>query len=225
MQGWGKSFVKYSLDQLEKQTFEDFEVVITDHSQDDGIMNVANLFKDKLDIKYIRNENKRGSSSANFNNGIDHAAGDIIKFLCQDDYLYQETSLEKIVHGFEQENGWLVSAYLHAHNRGNPGNLHIPDPMNFSYSNNLIGTPSCLTILNDNPMKFDEELNWYLDADYYHRLVERYGQPVVIEEPTFVQFLWAGQMTNTIVTAELDQKEKAYLEEKYGNKTEEIVSS
>ena len=41
----------------------------------DRTENICNLFKDKLEIIYIKNQNNRGNGPSNTNNAISHADG------------------------------------------------------------------------------------------------------------------------------------------------------
>lgn len=215
MGGWGANFLQYSLDILKEQTFKDFEIVVSDHSKDDKVKMVCNANTKHLDIIYIKNNNNRGSSSANINNCIINSTGDIIKILCQDDYLFDQYSLEKTIKNFDYSKKWLVTAYFHTRNRKELINIQIPQPRDTTYLENHIGTHSCLTILNENPILFDENLIWYMDCEYYHRLYQKYGTPEVLTETTVIQLLWTGQVTNTLITPELEKKEREYILNKY----------
>jgi glycosyltransferase involved in cell wall biosynthesis len=214
MGGWSDSFLRYSLDILKNQTFKDFEIVVSDHSIDDKIKNLCSQYKD-LDIKYIRNENKRGSSSANINNCILNSSGKLIKVLCQDDYLYGDDAIDKTVRSFSYGGKWFVGSYYHTRNRHDLINLHIPKINDSTFLENNIGTHSCLTILNEEPILFDENLLWFMDCEYYHRLFLRYGFPEILEDPTVVQFLWTGQVTNTLINQKLVDTEVEYIKQKY----------
>jgi glycosyltransferase involved in cell wall biosynthesis len=214
MGGWGNSFLQYSLNILKDQTFKDFEVVVSDHSTDDKIKNVCSNYKD-LNIKYIKNENQRGSSSANINNCIRHSEGKLIKVLCQDDYLYGNDAIDKTVKAFSYGGKWLATSYYHTRNRFDLIDLHMPKINDDNFLENNIGTHSCLTIINEEPIFFDENLLWFMDCEYYHRLFLKYGFPEVLEEPTLVQFLWTGQVTNTLINQKLVTKEVEYIKQKY----------
>lgn len=214
MRGWGYSMLQYSLNILRGQTFKDFEIVIADHSEDIKIADVCKSNED-LNIKYIRNENKRGSSSANANRAIKDSTGEIIKILCQDDFLLGEDALEKIVENFDYNKKWLLSSYMHTYDRTHFINFHLPQFSEKIYLNNLVGTHSCLSILNDDPLFFDDNLLWFMDCDYYYRMYQRCSDPVILTTPTVAQFLWSGQVTNTMVDNELIEKEKKYIINKY----------
>jgi hypothetical protein len=213
MHNLGAEMLSYSFQVLEKQTMEDFEVVISDHSLNNEIYEVCN--NSPLDIKYHRNSNKRGSSSANINNCIIHSSAPIIKILCQDDFLYNEYSLENLVNQFDFDAGWLISDYWHTYDRVNIINYHMPRLNDKLYLVNTVGTHSCLAISNDFPLLFDENLIWYMDCEYYYRLYKRYGNPKMLNSPLFVQLLWNGQVTNSIINDEIVNKEFKYVKELY----------
>src|SRR5438270_15283 len=93
----GQAFLQHSLDILTKQTYKDFEVVISDHSKNEKIKNVCQKYENRLTIRYFRYTEHRGSSSANLNNALQKARGWLIKILFQDDFLYSTRSLEEVV--------------------------------------------------------------------------------------------------------------------------------
>ena len=70
MNGKGAEYLEYSFNILYQQTFTDFEIIISDHSKTDLIKELCDRWATVLDIKYLRNEYKRGSSSANVNNAV-----------------------------------------------------------------------------------------------------------------------------------------------------------
>ncbi len=218
MFGLGSFMLNHSLSILEKQTFNDFEVIISDHSVDDNILNLCLNKRQSIDIKYIRNEKNRGSPSANVNNGIINSSGELIKILCQDDYLYDETSLMETVRNFDYNKKWLVSANWHTKDRLTFSNIHMPRYNKRLYVHNTIGTHSCLTMINDKDILFDENLIWFMDCEYFYRLYLKYGLPRILREPTIIVTLWEGQVTNTIINEEIVKKERVYLENKYDKK-------
>jgi len=83
MYGRGAEMVQHSLEVFKKQTFKDFEVVISDQSKDDAIENVCKEAEKNVNIKYIRNDNPEhiGSSGGAANFAMLHCNGDLIKIL------------------------------------------------------------------------------------------------------------------------------------------------
>lgn len=201
MGGRGTEFLGFSLQRIVEQTYPRVEVVVADHSRNDEVEETCDAWRDRLNLRYVRNSHKRGSSSANANVAIKNSSGDLVKILCQDDSLYQSDALERTVNGMGDRE-WLVSSYLCTDDRRkftqwNPRlNADIATA-------NTIGTHSCLTIRNlDQPELFNEDLIWLMDCEYYRRLYDRFGEPAILCDPTVVQVLWEGQVTNTIATEE-----------------------
>ena len=94
--GRSAEFLDDLLRTIEIQRFKDFEVVISDHSKNDDVYNKCSEFTDKFDIRYIRNSQKHGNSPANLNYAISWCKGEIIKIMFQDDFFYDDESLDKI---------------------------------------------------------------------------------------------------------------------------------
>ena len=112
MAGKGVKFLEQSFLGLEMQTFKDFEIVISDHSKDDSIKSFCESMakKSSMDINYIKNVELRGSSSANTNNSIKCAIGEVIKVLFQDDYICDIDCLKLIYERFKNPDvNWVVN--------------------------------------------------------------------------------------------------------------------
>ena len=217
MNNLGEHFLTQCLNSIKIQNFKDYEVIISDHSINDNLEILCTNWKHNINLKYFKNIEKRGSSSNNINNAIRNCNGELIKILCQDDYLYDENSLAKIVMAFNKD--WLISTYIHREMYGTTLiNIQVPyisDDMLFI---NKIGTHSCLTIKNNNGLFFDENLIWYMDSEYYKQLYLKYGNPVILNDITMIQTLWQGQVTNTLATYKVRDDEMSYLKHKYMEK-------
>lgn len=161
-------FMNRCLDSIKKQTYTDYEVVIT----------------------------KEGTMAQNSNSAIKAARGDIIKILYQDDYFESEHALQTIVDAFR--GGWLATGCLHDYNGSliNPHMPEWTDDI--EKGNNKIGSPSVIAFENKEPLLFDETLGWLLDCDLYKRLYERYGEPTYVYEYCSVIGIHPGQATNVI---------------------------
>lgn len=198
MHGRGAGFLEVALGQVAIQSYPLIEVVVADHSKDRAVAQVCERWSDRIDLRYVRNAAKRGSSSANVNVAIKNCRGQLIKILCQDDHLYDETAIDRTVGAFGAEDAWLVTSYLHVVEGAPTYDRHDPRLTSDIAVSNTIGTHSCLTIRNtDDPELFDENLLWMMDSEYYRRLYERFGPPAILGDVTVVQVLWDGQVTNT----------------------------
>lgn len=197
------------LDSLWTQTFQDFEIVVTDNSDDDSIKNICDYYK--TGIHYLRNPIK--GMAQNTNEAIRRSKGKIIKILYMDDYLNHDYALEEVVDNFK--GGWLVSGCTHTLTGEDTFDQHHP-----SYSDdiitgkNTIGSPSVLAFENKSPLFFDENMTWLLDCDYYYRLHQRYGPPTIIGDVGVVIGLGEHQLTNTM-GEERKLQEYEYIKNKY----------
>lgn len=216
----GSIFLKRSLDIISNQKdvdFSTFEIVISDHSINNEIEASCKLeLYQKLNIKYIRNENDRGSMACNTNNCIQHSSGKYIKPLYQDDYLYSEKSIKWILENLQDY--WIAHEYTHLNlSTGEFYNQRTPF---YNYQMvegiNTIGPPSSIVFLNDDNY-FDENLIWFIDTEFYYRMNKKYGLPTILKcnTPLGVVTTWDGQTTNTKITPELIDKEKSYVKMKH----------
>lgn len=204
-------FLRRSLDALAKQTFRDFDVVISDNSEDKVLRDI--LYKEYTDLDSMWYFSPKKGMAPNTNYAIKKSEGDLVKVLYLDDYLAHENSLKEIVEAFEGD--WLVSGCVHDTGNGIYTNPHMPK---FSKEDmdNFIGSPSVLTIKNHGRKNvfFDEKMTWLLDLDYYKRIHNLHGPPVFLEKENVVIGLGEHQMTH-ILSDELKIKEVNYLKNKY----------
>lgn len=221
MHDLGVKYLSYSFDMLVKQTFKDFDVVISDHSRNNAIEKLCQEYKNKLTIHYFRNTKKRGSSSANINNAMLLATGRLIKILFQDDYLYHERALEDIANTFgNNPTGWLATACIHTYDTKNYFRPFYPVYDDFTVlKKNSISSPSVITLENTSsskePLLFDEELIWWMDLDFYKRCYDRFGLPKIVNTINVVNLLGEHQVTRTLATEERREAEFSYIMEKY----------
>lgn len=216
MNGVGKFFIDKSLEFISKQTFKEFEIVISDHSLSDEIKNIC-LNYGTLDIKYIKNVENRGSSSANLNNAIYHSKYNIIKFLMQDEFLYDNNCLLDIKNSFDDKNvNWVVTGCLYGENPEIPKGKMIPyynDRIIEGY--NTIGSPSVVSIRKTDDIElFNPDLIWMMDCDYYKRLYDKWGEPKIIADYKIFVSQHKDQVTN-IINSSLKQTETEIVKNKY----------
>ncbi len=210
MHGHGPQLLTRSFDVLVKQTFKDFEVVITDNSDDNSIHTTCDKYKDILSIRYVKNPRK--GMAQNTNEGIKNARGNIIKILYMDDFLASDNSLAQIVENFA--GMWLITGCEHYDGKKRYDS-HFPfynDTIHIG--KNTIGSPSVLTIKNEDPLLFDETMTWRLDCDYYKRLHDKFGDPTILNEINVVIGVGKHQTTNYL-TNTLKESEREYMKKKY----------
>ncbi len=181
--GHGTGFLKDNFDRFLNQTYKNFNVIVSDHSKNDDIKNLCDLYSNKFEIKYFKYDKLLGNGPANTNNSIIHADGEIIKIMFQDDFFYDDTSLELISKEFEQDDcKWLVNGCNHTNDDGNTFYNFMSPSWNdkIAIGVNTISSPSVLSFKNETPCLFDEELTMLMDCEMYYQLYIRYGFPKII---------------------------------------------
>jgi len=216
--GKGVEYLNHNLNIIKSQTFQNFEIIITDDSQNDDIKNLVEFWKTELNIKYFKNNRENFKShSKNVNNGLENSNGDWIKILFQDDFLYDENSLMNQVN-FIKNNpkmNWFFTKFYHTVDGKNLYNLYSPKwNNNVIRGNNTLGGPSGLTIKNIDLPKFDNELMWLMDCDFYQKNYIKYGEPLICNEITVVNRTSSDQLT-TLIPEELKIKEHNIVNLKY----------
>lgn len=214
MKGEGDKYLDFSFNILYQQTYQDFEIIISDHSKSNIIKNLCKQWENILNINYYHNPNNIGNSSANINNAIKNSKGDIIKILFQDDFLYDEYSLEKQLDYFKSD--WLVTSCCHYDGENIYKPFHPQYHDNIQYGHNTISSPSVLMFKNKNTIEFDENLIWLMDVDYYKRLFDKFGLPDICPYISVVNREHPNQVSNTLATEEIKQNELNYIIKKYG---------
>lgn len=206
----GDLFFRRCLNSLWNQSFQDFEIVVTDNSTSNLIKEICDWYH--TGISYHKNPKK--GMAINTNEAMKRSTGDIIKILYMDDFLAHDYAIDDIVNGFTKE--WLVTGCSHVYgNNDERFNTHVPKwSSDIHTGNNTIGSPSVLAVRNDKPLLFDEEMTWLLDVDLYKRYFDKFGEPAILDEVGVVIGLHPAQMTNTMGDARKLQ-EAEYIKEKY----------
>lgn len=182
----GEFFLNRLLDSLEKQTFRDFEIVITNE----------------------------GKMAENSNAAIKQCMGEIVKILYMDDYLMPDAlqHLNDTFTGGWYASGCIHTqngkTFFNSHYPS-----YNPD---IRAGNNTIGSPSVIAFENSDPLLFDENLSWLLDCDLYGRLYERYGEPTLNESIDVVIGVGPHQMTNILSDTEKQAEFTYLKEKLYG---------
>ena len=97
----GENFVAEAIESLLGQTFEDFELIITDNSSTDGTADICRQYE-KLDprIRYVRQQRNIGIGP-NHNFIVAEARGEFVKWASHDD-LYARDMIERCVQALDE---------------------------------------------------------------------------------------------------------------------------
>lgn len=209
--GRGAEFLDDLLRTIEIQHFKNFEVVISDHSQNDDVYDKVLEFNSKFDIKYFRNRKKLGNSPFNTNTAIKKCSGEIIKIMFQDDFFYDDEAFEKIYYTLKDSNKmWLLNGCNHTDDDGNSFCWEFYPKFNPDLLKgvNTISSPSVVAFKRESEVYFDETLVNFMDIDYYYGMREKYGDPVLYND-----VLISNRVHKDSISSNMKNKEEMILTE------------
>ncbi len=105
----GEAFLEEALDSVLEQTYENYEVIISDDASKDNTIQLVEQFKERCVKPVFVFEHEPSGIGANWNHSVNKANGEYIKFLFQDDTL-EPDCLEKMIQPFmDNESVGLVA--------------------------------------------------------------------------------------------------------------------
>lgn len=201
--GRGAEFLDDLIRTVEIQTLTDWEIIVSDQSEDNEVKNVVKFYEKRgLNVKHIRNKDKKGNISFNTNNAIDYCNGEIVKVLFQDDFFYDDEALEKIYNSLiESDRDWLVCGCNHTQNDGHDFYWTMMPGWNDDILRgvNSISSPSVLAFKNDKVSeRFDENVRMMMDVEMYYHLNKNHGQPFYLMDDIVTNRVHSEQLSSKI---------------------------
>lgn len=201
-------FVRRLLDSIQKQEYSNFVVIISDDTRGLDIEKLVSEYS-TLSIDYNRNEKKLGSTK-NTNKAIEIAqkySPDYIKIMHQDDYFSVENSLLKLVQAMKENQdvdliftATTVKSQKYEYKRmvSKEQITELNKDFRILYSANTIGAPSATMIRNKGIM-MDPNLIWYVDIEWYMRILCNNNKIKYIEEPLITIYHSEHQVTQSCI--------------------------
>jgi len=231
--------IRRLFESLEKQNYRDYEIIVTDDTTDSSVEDVIDEFRignalksnSNIKITYIRNEKPLGPAG-NWNKSISLAGGDYVKVIHQDDYLTYVNSLENYVKLLDDNPeavlGFSGSRQIPVLADGELDLVACKDRhityeelsmITYDWRNlflgGFIGAPSAV-IYRNCENRFDSELSWLIDGDFYMSLLANGGQFACNNSPLISICEGDSQLTNSCIkNADLVLKEHRHLFTKY----------
>lgn len=216
MGGAGATYLSASFERLAIQTGVTFEVVVSDQSETNDVADVCTAFSDRMNIRRIDFVQGKRTASANTNNAMRHASGDIIKVLFQDDFLTEATACAQVLQCFEDcQTMWMLAGSAVSWD-----GVTLKRPMvprfhpHIAFGRNTVSSPSVLALRRGKGLWFDEQLIWLMDVDLYRRCYDQFGDPAICEEVLVANRLHDGQVSAG-VTRRLRRQELCYVWHKF----------
>lgn len=185
--------LKLLLDSIVDQSFTDFEIIVSDDSPGNEVSELLNKYEFGEKLSYFKQSPALGSP-ANWNFALEKARGQFIKIMHHDDYFSEKDSLFKLVVSLRENSDAafvfcatkidLVDKKMTKIHRCSSSQLKkIKLDQQNLFMRNYIGAPSTIMVRKNNFRKFDENLTWLVDVDWYMSLISGKNNFHYINEP------------------------------------------
>jgi glycosyltransferase involved in cell wall biosynthesis len=202
------AYLDRNLNALLHQDFKDFEVILSDDSPDNSVLEIVKEYETKLQIRYFKNDPSLGTP-ANWNFAMQQAKGTYIKLIHDDDWLAGNDALGKFYDCLEANpeadfcfsafqnvaigSGKIEQVFCSVYLR----NLLSRDRYNL-FKRNFIGPPSVVFQRNNKTEWYDARLKWLVDFEGYIRFLGDRSKFVYINECLVNIGISAEQVTNQV---------------------------
>ncbi len=219
-------YLERLLRSIQSQTFQGFEIVVTDDSPDTAVRELTDRYQSLLPIHYFRNEIALGSP-ANWNAAIAHAQGQWIKIMHDDDWFADEQSLGVFANAIQQTKAsFIFSGFVNVQLETGEGHPFVisntqekmlrQNPL-YLFRTNYIGHPSTTLIKNELAQWFDESIKWVVDFEFYIRMLRQHSF-YAIKQPLIHIGIGSEQITQaSFRKREVELPENFYLLSKLGS--------
>lgn len=185
------TYLKCTLDSILAQTYQDYEVIITDDSTDPTVKEFVEKYDFNGRLSYFRNDISLGTPG-NWNECIKKATGEYIKIMHHDDWFSSNTSLQSMVAMLESSPEYeLVFCGCNNINLNGENQLYhyirdeqltiLKSHPELLFKSNAIGAPSVVLFKKTN-VTFDEKIKYLVDIEFYIHLLKR-GKFACTTEP------------------------------------------
>ena len=186
------SYLQRLLNSIAIQTFRDFEVIVSDDSNDNSVKDLLIDFEPKFKIRYFKNDPPLGTP-ANWNFAMAKAEGEWIKLMHDDDWFATKDALQ-VFYNYTQQNtnaDFFYSAFQNI--KENPVQKEIVrmfliDKLLLKLSpyhllkKVYIGNPSCTLVRKSLNIWYDVRFKFIVDFEYYIRVIQQTKTSVYIDK-------------------------------------------
>jgi glycosyltransferase involved in cell wall biosynthesis len=180
------------------QTYQDFELIVADHSSSDDSLAIARRYEDDPRVTVVETE-AGGGARRNWNRVSDLATGETIKLVCGDDVIYP-TMLAEQLHAYDEGGQDVVlvasqrdlvdargAVFVKARGLGSlDGKVDGKVALRASVRSggNIFGEPACVLLRRETLTAVGgwQDLRYYIDAGSYAPILAR-GAMVALRSP------------------------------------------
>jgi len=178
----GPVWMRELLDSIKTQTFQDLEIVVSDQSKNDKILNACKEYSNDFDFKYVKYSGN--IPCENINIALDECEGEIIKPMFSDDLFVVDNALEILDKEYKKTGcSWSFSGFCGTKDGKTFYDERVPQWTDYMLEGrNLLSSPSVVSFLRNSKQHFDENLKLLLDTEFYHRMRWENGVPHIISD-------------------------------------------
>ncbi|MGN6476541.1 MAG: glycosyltransferase family 2 protein [Flavipsychrobacter sp.] len=192
------NYLKRLLDSISAQTFKDYEIVITDNSDNDSVSDFIKEYP-QLPIKYHKNTPPT-TMAVNWNINISKANGVWLKMMHDDDWFATNDALERFAAATNTNARFLCCSWQIIDDktgqakagRNSIGGFKkiLKNPF-LVFGDNIIGPPSVTMVHHSVDVRYNERMNWLVDLEYYIAVLRKYPASYIPE--TLINIGWHEQ--------------------------------
>jgi glycosyltransferase involved in cell wall biosynthesis len=181
-------FLEKVLNSIRNQTFKEFEIIISDDSKGSTVEDYVNKRRRDFEHLYFFKGPKNGCSTVNWNNALNISKGRYRILMHHDDYFNSNIDLESL-HKVIEENNLPELLFLSFQNEEKSKKLYygkyilgdLLDRPRDLFFINYFSSPSCLVMSDSVSERYDANLKWLVDVEFYYRLVTKYSNLVLVD--------------------------------------------
>ena len=193
------------LDSVRIQTFNDYEIIVSDDSRNDSVKQIIDSKYTDLNIKYYWNEEPL-KNPGNWTNAVEKSSGDWINLMHHDDWFANENSLQKFVDATNTnpDKYIIFCAFENIYIDNNTQRKFYwgwwnQTLLKLNYLNlykTFLPNPSC-TLVNKKykPYGYDKNFKWLIDFDFYTTLFKKHYSYTYINRVLVNVGMHSGQVT------------------------------
>ena len=218
VRGLSQNITQFNNQKNYDETSVDF--IISDDSENDDVLNYVSTIRSNFKgINYQKGP--QSGAVNNWNECLKQISSKYLLFMHHDEYVLSEFFLNKIIIALERDdNDVFILPLLKERNGGFV--KHYPNRLklifilfpSLIFMCNAFGPPSVMIIKSNITEEFDSNLKWFVDVEWYYRILKKRPKTKVLNEREFQivsDLNFDGSITKKLDILKLRPREQKYI--------------